>query len=730
MHIVLVGPEFEENLSLRYLAASLEQAGHTASLARFDAADNADGVIGQILRESPALVGLSMVFQVRAREFCALAQALRQSGYRGHITAGGHFATFACVPLLCDVPALDSIVRQEGEEALVELAEALDDGATSARLARIPGLVVRDDRGDVIIAPARHQPKLESLPYPVRTATPELHLGIPTAYLVGSRGCYADCEYCCIFAWHEAAVGKRYRMRTVADIATEMERLYHELGIRFFVFHDDNFFLPTPVGNRKRFEALRTEMRARRLHDVGLMLKLRPNDCDRDNMLILKEIGLLRAFVGIENASQRQIRSLGRDSTVEDVQSCLHLLRELEIYATYNILLFDPYTTLDDVEINLAFLRQNLFFPFNWCKVEPYAGTALERRYAQEGRLRGDYFGYDYTMDDPRARLLYDLLLPAFYYRNFDYYGLANQNIGLGYHRQLLKHFYSGNMAPRLERRVQGLIEAINGNTLDLLERACAFARQVDVNDHPEIERFGRRLREECFRWQRRYGIQIETVQRRIERTAGVRQERVGSVPAAFTPSESTNARRSLLLALAGGMAWLVAGCRSSRSAASQEDVALPPGSPPQGRVRVAPGHSAIVAPDEPMVLEALLQPMDAQVIGEPMVTASQGKILNVQRRESGRSLLITFLPEGASEWDTNFTITVSWTARSHDTDSVVVTRGFVHLGENGSCVYGYETPRYTIAEMAAPPLRSGPRPPTTGPAKTQSKSGGSNYGP
>src|SRR5262249_55236614 len=151
------------------------------------------------------------------------------------------------------------------------------------------------------------------------------------AYLVGSRGCYADCEYCCIFAWHEAAVGKRYRMRSVGNIADEMALHYHERGIRFFVFHDDNFFLPTAAGNRKRVAALRAAMEARGLKDIGLMLKLRPNDCDRENLLLLKEIGLLRAFVGIENASQRQMRSLGRDSTVEDVQSCLHLLRELDI---------------------------------------------------------------------------------------------------------------------------------------------------------------------------------------------------------------------------------------------------------------------------------------------------------------------------------------------------------------------------------------------------------------
>src|SRR5713101_1130783 len=106
MHVLLVGPEFEENLSLRYLAAALRAAGHTASLARFDAPEYLEGVVQQVRREKPGVVGLSMVFQVRAREFYDLSRALRSAGYQGHVTAGGHFATFAFEPILRDVPEI------------------------------------------------------------------------------------------------------------------------------------------------------------------------------------------------------------------------------------------------------------------------------------------------------------------------------------------------------------------------------------------------------------------------------------------------------------------------------------------------------------------------------------------------------------------------------------------------------------------------------------------------
>jgi hypothetical protein len=43
----------------------------------------------------PLLVGLSLAFPWRAPDFLALALALRERGFRGHITAGGHFGGLA-----------------------------------------------------------------------------------------------------------------------------------------------------------------------------------------------------------------------------------------------------------------------------------------------------------------------------------------------------------------------------------------------------------------------------------------------------------------------------------------------------------------------------------------------------------------------------------------------------------------------------------------------------------
>ena len=125
--VALVGPELEENLSLRYLASSLAAAGFECEIVPFNSPNDLPRVLAVLLDsgERPGLVGLSLSFQRRAKDFFALSIALRQKGYAGHITAGGHFGTFACREILRDFPEIDSICRHEAEETLASLARAL-----------------------------------------------------------------------------------------------------------------------------------------------------------------------------------------------------------------------------------------------------------------------------------------------------------------------------------------------------------------------------------------------------------------------------------------------------------------------------------------------------------------------------------------------------------------------------------------------------------------------------
>ena len=121
--VLLVGAEELENLGTRYLAAVLRPHGYSVELAAFSTAAEMAAVVRQAAQLRPRLIGLSVIFQYRAPEFLALASELKRVLPQVHITTGGHFPTFTARELLRDNPALDSVVRGEGEYTLLELVQ-------------------------------------------------------------------------------------------------------------------------------------------------------------------------------------------------------------------------------------------------------------------------------------------------------------------------------------------------------------------------------------------------------------------------------------------------------------------------------------------------------------------------------------------------------------------------------------------------------------------------------
>src|SRR6185437_11415545 len=132
------------NLGIGILAAVAEEHGHTATVVPFNDASETAGAVARALDGAPDVIGLSIQFQHRAQEFLGLARALREAGFRGHLTCGGQFPTLAWREALAPEHGVDSVVLHDAEETLPDLLVALDQGAP---LADVPGLALRADDG-------------------------------------------------------------------------------------------------------------------------------------------------------------------------------------------------------------------------------------------------------------------------------------------------------------------------------------------------------------------------------------------------------------------------------------------------------------------------------------------------------------------------------------------------------------------------------------------------------
>lgn len=447
--IALVGPEIEENLSLRYLASSLAAAGFASEIVAFNHDSDLSRVLTELLefKEPPLCVGISLAFQWRAQGLLALAIALRDRGYRGHITTGGHFGTFASREILREFPEVSSVVRQEAEETIVHLARALE---AEGSLYSIPGLALRDARGEIVLTADAPLPDLAKLPHPDRRGEPAACFGHGIAPLVSSRGCYANCSFCCIAAWHEQSLpGKRYRLRDVSAVADEMVALKEERGIDIFVFHDDNFFVPGHKKNVERFSALADALERRGIGRFATVVKARPTDVDPQVFRILRErLRCIRVYIGIETDADQGLETLNRWSGTKQNRTAIRVVRALDLYTCFNMLLFDPDTTLESLSTNIAFMRFAAEYPSNFGRVELYAGTPLLHRMLAEGRCRGDWMQWDYSLASPEVERAFAMSMDAFHVRNFGEDALNNRIMGTRFDLEVCRHFHPDIFRP------------------------------------------------------------------------------------------------------------------------------------------------------------------------------------------------------------------------------------------------------------------------------------------
>jgi TonB family protein len=187
----------------------------------------------------------------------------------------------------------------------------------------------------------------------------------------------------------------------------------------------------------------------------------------------LKEMGLVRIFMGIESATEAGLLTLDRHQTVGQSIRALDICGELDVSAQFTIMTFNPDANLNTLRTDLAFMRRFAGNPLNFCRAEIYEGTPLEKRMVALGRARGDYRAREYSMDDPVADLACTISLDLFYDRCWGDGSLMQKTIGLDHMIAVRKRFHGRD---DLCERAHAWVRAVNLDTLNLLEEVIELS--------------------------------------------------------------------------------------------------------------------------------------------------------------------------------------------------------------------------------------------------------------
>lgn len=480
--VVLVGFEDQENLGLRYIAARLKQAGHRVRIVALSG--GLEQLLGIICQEKPHVVGFSLIFQYMAGEFARLMGDLRSAGVTAHFTIGGHYCAFEHTRLLEAIPPLDSVVRFEGEDTLLELAEKV---AGAGPWRQVAGIAFRNEN-DIAVSTFRPGRKdLDSLQWPDRSDIDYEGQKLPTASVLASRGCVRNCSFCSIAAFYKGNGTAGVRRRETNKVADELEYLFRDRGVRLILWQDDDFF----SGGRAGFEwtrRLAREIIMRGLHQhLRWKISCRSDEVSIDALGPLKEAGLAHVYLGVEAGDPDDLRDMDKHLHPDAHFKAKEVLLQLGLSFDFGFMLLNPWSDLKRIRNNLKFLKDFVgdgSAPAGFCRMLPYAGTSVERRLTAAGRLRRNGFDVDYDFMEPRVDNYFRWLLETFSDRHYS----PNGTLAILRILVLQSHLNFPDMPtdPFFRDAIHAMTSVSNQITIDVADQAAEYLAkgpEGDAND-------------------------------------------------------------------------------------------------------------------------------------------------------------------------------------------------------------------------------------------------------
>lgn len=393
------------NIDERHEVALIDLVRKRGSIARY---------LRRILEKiNPDLIGLSaMTWQY---ETClALIGLIREILPGVRIAVGGYHATLMAREMAASSESenIDFIVRGEGEETFRRLVNALDD---TGRLEEIPGLSFKQDGKWIHNDPAPLC-DLSRLKLPVRDKR-RLTGGYHFMYsrievMETSRGCTRNCNFCSIRHMY----GRSYRTYPVERIIADLDDIYFNKKTRLVFITDDNMVL-----NPKWVAEVCDAVISRGYKNLKLCVQADCVSMAKDEAMVAKlaQAGFRVVFLGIENASEENLRTMDKSDAVRAARQAVANCHRHGMMVIGGLIFGLPDDDEEAVRRNYRFLN-DLEADASYCQMlSPFPKTVIREHLLSEGLVANfdRYERYNGMWANVRTRrMAADQLQYAFWY--------------------------------------------------------------------------------------------------------------------------------------------------------------------------------------------------------------------------------------------------------------------------------------------------------------------------
>lgn len=366
-------------LGLAYLAASLREAGHSSDIIDFKFFHHTEQAISEKLKAVKAdVIGLSGL--ISAYHYLKdIVIQLRTYHPETPIVLGGPLG-FTIENILLEHNELDAVCSSEGEDVIVEIAEAVREGRDFSGIA---GLWLRDSQGKPYSTGLRTQiPDLDKVPFPAwDLIDPEIYridplTGEPRPMsILASRGCPSSCDFCA-----RVVLERSIRYRSVENVIAEISILRRKYNIRHFTFVDEYL-----TADMRWVKAMCQRLIDEKLDIVwNASSRVRVFDDETYDLLAASGCGCLS--FGVESADPVILKGYGKRQKPEDTYKIFQKLTARGMRMNYLLITGAFQESRESMEATNRLLLAN-GNPGRYFLLTPLPGTPIYRQAIEKGLI-------------------------------------------------------------------------------------------------------------------------------------------------------------------------------------------------------------------------------------------------------------------------------------------------------------------------------------------------------
>lgn len=344
-----------------------------------------------------------------------IAKRIAAINPNAHITFFGQHATINANRLAGKYS--DSCICGEWEQPLTLLAKNLSretqqdiPGVLSAEQA-IKGETIPPYMGrNHLDVPSRHL-----LPPLYKYPQKQINHILQSEEIVGSteitRGCHHKCLYCSVYAAFNGKI-----ILIPDEIVLQDVRNLVEDGMTHLSFIDADFF-------NTKYQGIKI---LRKLHQIFPHLTYdfttRVDHIleNKETLLEMKNLGVKFITSALEFPSENVLDAVAKNTSVAAIEEAVHFLQEIDIKLNPTFIMFNPWTSFEDLTIFRLFIENNqlgqLIDPIQYeTRLYLYKGSPLLHKESIKALDLTEYeFHYDWKHPDPRMDELYfEILTPV-----------------------------------------------------------------------------------------------------------------------------------------------------------------------------------------------------------------------------------------------------------------------------------------------------------------------------